>query len=147
MRALEAGKHVLCEKPLALSVHDVDAIAEASTRTGRLVLEAFMYRHASRWRRAVELVSTGAVGAPRVVRIGFSFMTPTDLGNPLFDPDLGGGIIWDMGCYAASMARGILADEPVEVFGFADRRAGQPTETSISGVMRFPPRAHSPLLG
>jgi predicted dehydrogenase len=138
VRALEAGKHVLCEKPLAISVREVDAIAEASRRTGCIVLEAFMYRHGRRWQRAVQLVSTGALGEPRVVRIGFSFVTPTDLGSPLFDPDLGGGIIWDMGCCAASMARGILAGEPIDIFGFADRREGQPTETSLSGVMRFP---------
>lgn len=137
VRALEAGKHVLCEKPLALSVQEVDAIAAASRRTGRLVLEAFMYRHARRWRRALELVSAGAVGEPRVVRIGFSFATPTSLGSPLFTPEEGGGIIWDMGCYATSMARGIFDEEPVEVFGFADRRTGQMTETSVTGVLRF----------
>ena len=138
VRALEAGKHVLCEKPLALSVQEVDSIAEASRRTGRLVLEAFMYRHARRWRRALDLLSAGAVGEPQVVRIGFSFVTPTSLGSPLFTPALGGGIIWDMGCYATSMARGLLGTEPLEVFGFADRRQGQPAETSVTGVLRFP---------
>ena len=137
VRALEAGKHVLCEKPLALSVGEVDAIAEASRRTGRLVLEAFMYRHARRWRRAVDLVAAGELGEPRVVRIGFSFKTPTSLGSPLFSPEMGGGIIWDMGCYATSMARGLLRQEPTEVFGFADHRDGQPTETSVTGVLRF----------
>jgi predicted dehydrogenase len=119
-------------------VQEVDSIAEASRRTGRLVLEAFMYRHARRWRRALDLLSAGAVGEPQVVRIGFSFVTPTSLGSPLFTPALGGGIIWDMGCYATSMARGLLGTEPLEVFGFADRRQGQPAETSVTGVLRFP---------
>jgi len=68
VRALEAGKHVLCEKPLAISVREVDAIAEASRRTGCLVLEAFMYRHARRWQRAVQLVATGALDEATVRR-------------------------------------------------------------------------------
>ncbi len=138
VKALNAGKHVLCEKPLALSVAEVDAVADAANRSGRLVLEAFMYRHAPRWLRAVELVAAGAIGAPRVVRIGFSFVTASAFDNWLFDVESGGGVLWDMGCYAASMARGILVDEPTEVFGFADTRDGQSTATSVTGVMQFP---------
>jgi len=138
VRALEAGKHVLCEKPLALSVDEVRSIAEASKRSGRLVMEAFMYRHSRRWQRAVELVRTGAVGDPRLVRICFAFYIPTEPPNIRFMPEAGGGIIWDMGCYAANMSRGLLGQEPTEVSGFAHVREGQPTETSVSGVMRFP---------
>lgn len=138
IRALEAGKHVLCEKPLALTVEDVDRIAEAATRCGRLVLEAFMYRHSPRWLRAVELVRQGALGDPRVVKIVFAFRVPTDPGNIRFIPEAGGGVIWDMGCYATNMARGILGQEPAEVFAYGEVRAGQSTETSVSGAMRFP---------
>ena len=144
VRALEAGKHVLCEKPLALSVAEVETIAAASQRSGRLVLEAFMYRHAPRWRRAVELVASGAIGEPRIVRIGFAFWVPSDLSNIRFILETGGGIVWDMGCYAANMARGMLGREPVEVFGFAESREGLPTETTVSGVMRFPGQAAAP---
>jgi xylose dehydrogenase (NAD/NADP) len=138
VKALESGKHVLCEKPLALSTAEVRSIAEASKRTGRLVLEAFMYRHSPRWQRALELVRQGAVGDPRIVRIGFAFRVPTEPPNIRFMPEAGGGIIWDMGCYAANMARGMLGQEPVEVFAFGEVRPGQLTETSVSGVMRFP---------
>jgi xylose dehydrogenase (NAD/NADP) len=144
VRALEAGKHVLCEKPLALSVGEVDRIAEAAASSGRHVLEAFMYRHAPRWQRAVELVAAGAIGEPRVVRVGFAFSVPTDLANIRFVRDAGGGIVWDMGCYATSMARGMLGREPTEVFGFADSRDGQPTETTVTGVMRFGTRVTAP---
>ena len=144
VRCLEAGKHVLCEKPLALTVADVDRIAEASRRTGRLVLEAFMYRHVPRWRRAVELVRQGALGEPRVARVLFAFSVPSDFSNIRFIPEAGGGIIWDMGCYAANMARGILGQEPTEVFAFGEARPGQPTETSVSGVMRFPDQRAAP---
>ena len=144
IKALEAGKHVLCEKPLALTVGDVDKIAAAAERTGRHVLEAFMYRFAPRWRHAVELVASGAIGQPRVVRIGFAFAQPLDLANIRFIPEVGGGIIWDMGCYATNMARGMLGQEPTEVFGFPEVRDGQPTETTVTGVMRFPHQTAAP---
>jgi predicted dehydrogenase len=138
IRALDAGKHVLCEKPLALSVEEVDRIAEAAGRNGRFVLEAFMYRHSPRWQRAVELVRQGALGDPRVVKVVFAFSVASDTPNIRFIPEAGGGIIWDMGCYVTNMARGILGQEPTEVFAFGEVRAGQPTETSVSGVVRFP---------
>ena len=144
IRALEAGKHVLCEKPLALSVSEVDSIEQAARRSGLHVLEAFMYRHAPRWRRAVELLAGGAIGEPRVVRIGFAFAVPTDLTNIRFVREAGGGIIWDMGCYATNMARGMLGREPTEVFGFPEVREGQPTETTVTGVMRFPHQTTAP---
>ena len=138
IRSLEAGKHVLCEKPLALSVEEVGRVAEAAQRCDRLVLEAFMYRHAPRWLRAVDLVRQGRLGDPRLVKVVFAFNVATDLANIRFIPEAGGGIIWDMGCYAANMARGVLGQEPLEVFATGEVRAGQPTETSVSGVMRFP---------
>jgi predicted dehydrogenase len=137
IKALEAGKNVLCEKPLALSVAEVGLIADSASRTGRLVLEAFMYRHSPRWQRAVELVREGALGDPRLVNIAFAFVVPSDPPNIRFMPEAGGGIIWDMGCYASNMARGILGQEPTEVFATGEVRAGQPTETTVSGVMRF----------
>jgi predicted dehydrogenase len=78
------------------------------------------------------------LGDPRLVKVVFAFNVPTDLANIRFIPEAGGGIIWDMGCYATNMARGILGQEPVEVFAYGEVRAGQPTETSVSGVMHFP---------
>lgn len=137
VKALLAGKHVLCEKPLALSIAEIDLIKAAVQSSGRHVLEAFMYRHTPRWRRAVDLVSSGALGEPRVVRVGFSFYEASNLASISFIPDAGGGIIWDMGCYASNMARGILGREPTEVFGFAHVREGLPVETTVTGVMRF----------
>lgn len=144
VRALEAGKHVLCEKPLALSVAEVDRVAEASKRSGRLVLEAFMYRHSPRWLRALDLVRQGAVGDPRVVNVVFAFKVDSGSPNIRFLPEAGGGIIWDMGCYAANMARGMLGQEPTEVIALGEGRPGQPTETSVSGSMRFPGQRAAP---
>ena len=78
------------------------------------------------------------------MKILFAFFVPSDPANIRFIPEAGGGIIWDMGCYAANMARGILRQEPTEVFGLGEVRAGQPTETTFSGVMRFPEGRHAP---
>jgi xylose dehydrogenase (NAD/NADP) len=124
IRALDAGKHVLCEKPLALTLAEVDAIAEASARTGRSVLEGFMYRFAPRWVQARRMVRDGAVGEPRVVRAAFGFPRPVDPGNYRFDPALGGGAVWDLGCYMINMARAMFAAEPVEVAALGDLTAG-----------------------
>ena len=152
IKALEAGKNVLCEKPLALSVAEVGSIADAASRTGGLVLEAFMYRHSPRWQRAVQLVREGALGDPRLVNIAFAFVVPTDPPNIRFMPEAGGGIIWDMGCYASNMARGMMgagADR-----GLCDRRStSRPTDRDhgqrgyafrrrpdgpVHGQLRFP---------
>jgi D-xylose 1-dehydrogenase (NADP+, D-xylono-1,5-lactone-forming) len=137
IRALQAGKHVLCEKPLAISVTEVDGIAAAARQYQRLVLEAFMYRHAPRWLRAMELVRDGAVGEPRLAKVVFAFVLPTDANNIRFKAGPGGGMIWDMVCYGANMARGILGREPSDVFAFGHVRPGQPTNTSVAGIMRF----------
>jgi predicted dehydrogenase len=115
VRALDAGKHVLCEKPLALTLDEIDAIAAAAARTGRFVLEGFMYRFAPRWRAAETMVREGAVGEPRVVRAAFGFPRPIDPDNYRFDPALGGGSVWDLGCYMVNMTRALFAAEPVEV--------------------------------
>jgi xylose dehydrogenase (NAD/NADP) len=144
IKALEAGKHVLCEKPLALSVAEVDAVAEAAQRSGRLVMEAFMYRHSRRWQRALDLIADGAVGELRLVNLVFAFYHDVDLANIRFQGDIGGGIIWDMGCYAANMARGVVGVEPTEVVGFPEVRAGQETETTFTGAMRFPGPVSAP---
>ena len=122
-------------------------IAEAAQRTGRHVLEAFMYRHAPRWRRAVSLVASGAIGRAAGGADRLRLLGPLDLANIRFIPEVGGGIIWDMGCYAANMARGVLGREPIEVFGFPDVREGQPAETTFTGVMRFGPHGQRALLG
>jgi len=136
IRGLESGKHVLCEKPLALSVGEVDAIAAAATRTGRIAVEAFMYLHHPQIQRAVELAQEGALGRLELVNGSFSFfLTYPD--DPRIDPARGGGSLWDVGCYPVSFARRLAGDEPDRAAALArfDERG---IDRTFIGQLRFP---------
>ncbi len=135
--ALRAGKHVLCEKPLALSVGEVEAIAAAAEQSGKLAVEAFMYRFAPRWRRAMDLVAGGAIGEARLIRITLAFKQFYDAYNIRFDPAAGGGALWDMGCYAVNMSRLIFAAEPERVHASRWVRPGERVDTTTSGILDF----------
>jgi predicted dehydrogenase len=110
VRALEAGKHVLCEKPLAATEEGAEEAFAAAVRSGRVLVEGFMYRHNPQTRRLRELVSAGVVGRPRLVRAVFTFQAEGDR-NVRLDPELGGGSLLDLGCYCLSGAR-LLLGEP-----------------------------------
>ena len=116
IRAARAGKHVLCEKPLALSVAEVDAMEAAARQTGVVLAEAFMYRHHPQTLKVQDLVKAGAIGGLRFVRGTFSFKLDRSEDVRL-RPEWGGGCLWDVGCYPLSFARFVLGTEPVEVFG------------------------------
>lgn len=135
--ALQAGKHVLCEKPLALSLPEIDAIAEAAEGSRKLVMEAFMYRFAPRWMHTIDLIRSGAIGESRLVRVTMGFKQFYDDYNIRFDPEAGGGVLWDMGCYAVNMSRLIFDLEPRQVFATRWIRPGEKVETSASGVLDF----------
>src|SRR6185436_18418386 len=117
IKAVEAGKHVLCEKPLALRVEDVDAVKAAAQKHGRIVAEAFMYRHHPQTLKVLDLVREGTLGALKLIRGSFTYVLSreSDVRN---QPELGGGSIWDVGCYPISFARTLVGEEPVEVFGW-----------------------------
>ena len=115
IRALEAGKHVLCEKPLARDATAVASAFDVAERAGRLLMEGFMYRHHPQTARAVELLRGGAVGELRVVRSSFGF-TVAGAENVRLDPDLDGGALMDVGCYCVSATR-LLAGEPEAAIG------------------------------
>jgi len=117
IRAVEAGKHVLCEKPLALSVDEVDAIQAAAHKQGRIMQEAFMYRHHKQTLEVQELVKNGSLGTLKLVRGSFSFVLSHE-GDIRLDPAMGGGSIWDVGCYPISYARTVIGENPLEVFGW-----------------------------
>lgn len=111
LRALGAGKHVLVEKPMAMSEEDCARIRRAAG--GLVVMEAYMYRFHPQQRRAVEVLASGEIGELRVVRAAFAYPTRVE-GNIRFDPALGGGATWDVGCYAF--------DVPLWAFGVEPRR-------------------------
>ncbi len=136
IRALEAGKHVLCEKPLALAVSEVDAIATTAERTGRIAVEAFMYLHHPQTLQALELARGGALGPLELVHGSFSFFL-TQADDPRIDPAKGGGSLWDVGCYPVSLARRIAAEEPDRVAAFArfDERG---VDRTFLGQLHFP---------
>jgi D-xylose 1-dehydrogenase (NADP+, D-xylono-1,5-lactone-forming) len=136
IRAAQAGKHVLCEKPLALSVAEVDAIAGAAGKAGVVVAEAFMYRHHAQTRRVRELAESGALGELRLVRGGFSFEL-TRPGDVRLFPELGGGCLWDVGCYPISLARLVAGAEPEQVFGW-QRLGPTGVDMTFAGQLRFP---------
>lgn len=116
LAALNAGKHVLCEKPFALNLDDVDAMAAAARSTGRVLAEAFMYRHHPQIKLAGEWVRSGRLGQITLVRANFSF----NLGNRpniRLDPATGGGCLWDVGVYPVSFAQYVMGGPPQSVFG------------------------------
>jgi len=135
VRALEAGKHVLCEKPLTRRPEDVERAFDAADRAGRVLAEAFMYRHHPQTRKVAELVSEGAIGDLRAIRASFSFPL-ADLENVRMRPELDGGALMDVGCYCVSGAR-LLAGEPESVHG-VQRLGPTGVDTTFAGVLRFP---------
>lgn len=135
IKALRAGKHVLCEKPLALTLEEVDAMISASKETGKVLAEAFMYRHHPQTLKVKEIVDSGMLGKLQFIRGSFTF-TLTREGDIRMRKETGGGSIWDVGCYPISYARVIVGAEPLEVFGWqVDGPDG--IDVSYTGQMRF----------
>jgi D-xylose 1-dehydrogenase (NADP+, D-xylono-1,5-lactone-forming) len=131
IRALEAGKHVLCEKPLSRHPADVERAFDVAERAGLVLTEAFMYRHNPQTARLTELVAGGAIGELRVIRAAFSF-TIADPANIRLAADLDGGALMDVGSYCASGAR-LLAGEPERVYGAGMFEGG--VDTVFTGMM------------
>jgi predicted dehydrogenase len=135
VRALEGGKHVLCEKPLTRRAADAERAFDAAERAGRVLTEAFMYRHHPQIARVAELVAGGALGELRALRAAFSF--PLGRAEDVrLRPDLDGGALMDVGCYCVSGMR-LLAGEPERVHG--EQVAGPSgVDITFAGTLRFP---------
>jgi predicted dehydrogenase len=134
IRALESGKHVLCEKPLARSAEAVARAFDAAERCGRLLTEAFMWRHNPQTARLVELVRGGAIGRVAMVRASFGFHLD-DLDNVRMRAELEGGSLMDVGCYCVSGLR-LLCGEPLRVSGEQVLGAGG-VDVAFAGVATF----------
>ena len=135
LRAIAAGKHVLCEKPIALDPAEVERIAHAAAEAGVIVEEGFMYRHEPQTARVVELIQGGAIGAVRAIVSGFTFTLAAGP-NIRFNPALGGGALWDVGCYPVSYALLLAAHDPKLVFGTAHWHTSGVDE-EFMGMLRF----------
>jgi D-xylose 1-dehydrogenase (NADP+, D-xylono-1,5-lactone-forming) len=138
IRALEAGKHVLCEKPLTRRPEDAERAFDVAERAGRVLMEAFMYRHHPQTKRIKQLVDEGAIGELRAMRAAFSFdlLASRDAGDVRLNAELDGGSLMDVGCYCVSGAR-LLAGEPERVSGEA-APAPSGVDMSFYGTLRSP---------
>ena len=136
VKALDAGKHVLCEKPIALNADEAGAIVAARDRSGKRVLEAFMVRFHPQWQRIRALLDAGRIGAVRAIQAAFVF--------PVFDPnnvrnraDIGGGALYDVGCYPIVTARYVFRSEPERVIALIRSPArSRPVDQRFAGLSR-----------
>lgn len=141
VKALDAGKHVLCEKPIALDAEEAQALVAARQRSGKCVLEAFMVRFHPQWRRIRALVDAGRIGSVHAIQSAFVF--------PMFDPnnvrnraDIGGGALYDVGCYPIVTARYVFGSEPDRVIALVDRDPKLGVDRLTSALLSFPGGGH-----
>ncbi|HYL77261.1 MAG TPA: Gfo/Idh/MocA family oxidoreductase [Bryobacteraceae bacterium] len=137
IRAAEAGKHVLCEKPIALSVAECRTLMDARDRMGVKIGEAFMVRTHPQWVRTREIVRSGEIGDLRVVMVAFSYFN-RDAGNIRNMADIGGGALMDIGCYAIQVSRFLFGEEPTRVAGSMERDPDFGTDRLTSAILDFP---------
>ena len=137
IKALEAGKHVLCEKPIGLTAAEGRTLADAAARFPRLkLMEAFMYRHHPQWRKAKELVQSGRIGTLKTIQTFFSYFSD-DATNIRHDPSLGGGGLMDIGCYAVSLSRFLFGGEPRRAFGHVEIHPEWGVDRMASAILDF----------
>lgn len=137
IKALNADKHVLCEKPIGLSAAEAQELLDATKKFPRLkVMEAFMYRHHPQWQWAQQWVSEGKIGEVRTIQTFFSYYNtdPSDIRNKA---DIGGGGLMDIGCYCISLARFIFGAEPWRVCGIMEDDPEFKVDRLTSGILEF----------
>jgi D-xylose 1-dehydrogenase (NADP+, D-xylono-1,5-lactone-forming) len=141
LRALEAGKHVLCEKPLACNARQAREMVDSAKQAGLLLMEAFMYRFHPRSRRIKEMVADGSIGVPVLVRAAFCYHMEESLlasGDcSRLQPKMGGGALLDVGCYGVSVSRWLMGKEPIRIQGQAIYHASG-ADVHFVGSLRFP---------
>ncbi len=134
LAAARAGKHVLCEKPIALDAAEAAQLREVAGHVR--IAEAFMVRHHPQWVRLRELLRAGRIGVPRAVQVAFSFFNdnPADIRN---QREIGGGALYDIGCYAIAAGRFVFECEPLRVMGLMDRDPKLHVDRATSGLLDF----------
>lgn len=137
LKALQAGKHVLCEKPIALTAHEAQTLADAAKKFPRLkVMEAFMYRFHPQWQRVLQLLRENKIGTVRTLHAHFSYnnLDPNNIRNIA---ETGGGGLMDIGCYCISFARFVYDREPQRVLATVEYDPKFKTDRLTSGILDF----------
>ena len=137
IEALKAGKHVLCEKPIALTAAEAEGLVEAERASGKLIAEAFMVRWHPQWLTARKMAAEGAIGEVRAVQVSFSYFND-DPNNVRNMNDIGGGGIYDIGCYCIISGRWFFGAEPERVVSIIDRDPKFGTDRLASALVKFP---------
>ena len=138
IKAAEAGKHILCEKPLAVTVDEARRMIQAAMANNVLLVEAFTHRWDPHLRKARKLIAEGAIGNVTNVSSALTFPVAQPQGNVRFSAELAGGSLLDAGCYAVYACRFVLGQEPVRAAGFAFDGGGYGVDTTFTGLLSFP---------
>lgn len=136
LHSLDADKHVLCEKPLAPSVAEAERMFERAESRGKVLIEAFMYRCHPAIQKALQLVHSGAIGPPKLIRTHFTFQRAAQANDVRYQADLAGGCIMDVGCYCINFARALCQREPDECQVIAHQH-DLGVEDYAAGIMSF----------
>jgi predicted dehydrogenase len=137
IKAAEAGKHVLCEKPLSVTVAEARNLLAVQQRTGVIIAEGFMVRGHPQWLRARELIAAGAIGDLRSIHGVFSYFN-ADPANIRNVPEYGGGSLMDIGCYPINTSRFLFGEEPTRVMGLLDQDPELEVDRLTSAMLEFP---------
>lgn len=137
LRVIQSGKHLLCEKPMALTVADIEAIEDAALKHNVIAMEGFMYRFHPQHVRTMEIINSGIIGEVKFVRASYSFiMRPARMYRLAQDVDLGGGAMWDIGPYAINSLRMCFGSEPISALAMA-KYADSGADIATSGLLDF----------
>lgn len=136
IRAAEAGKHVLCEKPLALTATEAKQLIPVRDLTGRKIQEAFMFRSNPQWVTVRDWIAEGRIGRLQAIQCAFAYMNP-DPANVRNVPEYGGGGLWDIGCYPISVSRFVTGREPLRVFGLMEDDPAFGVDRLCSAILDF----------
>ena len=137
IKALNAGKHVLCEKPLADNAAQCEQMIAAAKKSGRLLMEAFMYRFHPQTSKIKELVTQGTIGEVRIVRAAFGFPLNQEVPNVRLVEKLTGGCLMDVGCYCVNAIRNLFGAEPISVLAHATRGKTTRVDLTFAGTLIF----------
>lgn len=136
IKAAQAGKHVLCEKPIAMTAAEAEELASVQRQTGKLIAEAFMVRYHPQWHKVRELIDGGRIGQLRAVQTAFSYDN-ADLGNIRNRREVGGGALYDIGGYAINTARLLFGCEPLRVVGLCELDPQSGCDRLSSAILDF----------